>query len=507
MSTLIVGLVSAFAAALVVYLLTQKKVEPTKEVPASQPVVIKPKINESDPLVFDASAKAREIILEARDEALKLKREAEEESRRTRGEALKLEKRIEERQTVLDVKSANLIKHEEDLAKAEVDFKEKVSGLTSQIEKIALLTKDEARQILLTRLDQELTEEVAKKIKVSEEKIKTEADRRAKELIIEAMQHASTDYVPEYTVSTIKLSDEDVKGRIIGKEGRNIRSFEMSTGVDVDLDEAGEIRLSSFDSVRREIARVSMERLISDGRIQPARIEEIVEKTKKDIEKIMHEEGEKLAHNVGVYSLPLDIINLLGRFKYRFSYGQNMIAHTLEETKIGVYLAGELGADVDVARLGCLLHDIGKVVMDDEGTHVELGVSLLRRYNFPEKIINCVAEHHEDKPFSSIESIIVNIADSVSGSRPGARVEDYGEYIKRMTNLEKAAQSFKGVRGAFAISAGREVRVIVDPGAVTDAESINLAHDIALKIEKEQTYAGQVKVTVIREIRASGIAK
>ena len=290
MSTLIVGLVSAFAAALVVYLLTQKKVEPTKEVSPSQPVVVKPQINMSDPVILDASAKAREIILEARDEALKLKREAEEESRRTRGETLKLEKRIEERQTVLDVKTANLVKREEELSREEVDFKEQVAGLTSQIEKIALLTKDEARQILLTRLDQELTEETAKKIKVAEEKIKTEADRRAKELIVEAMQHASTDYVPEYTISTIKLPDEDVKGRIIGKEGRNIRSFEMSTGVDVDLDETGEIRLSSFDSVRREIARVSMERLIADGRIQPARIEEIVEKTKKDIEKIIHEE-------------------------------------------------------------------------------------------------------------------------------------------------------------------------------------------------------------------------
>ena len=504
MEMLIVALLSALGAVLLTYVLVVKKDRSKPPAPPSAPT---PQINPADPAILDASAKARELLLEAKDEALKVKREAEEESRRLRVETLKLEKKVEERQAVLEVKATGLSRREEELVRAEALFKEKASSLDAQVEKIALLTKEEARRLLLERVDQDLNEEVARRIKTAEERTKIEADRRAKELIVEAMQHASTDYVPEYTISTIKLSDEEVKGRIIGKEGRNIRAFEMTTGVDVDLDEAGEIRLSSFDSVRREIARVSLERLIADGRIQPSRIEEIVEKTKKDIEKIIHEEGEKLAHNVGVFNLPLDIINLLGRFKYRFSYGQNMIAHTLEETKIGVYLAGELKADLDTVRLGCLLHDIGKVVTENEGTHVELGVSLLRRYNLPEKVINCVAEHHEDKPFSSVESIITNIADSVSGSRPGARVEDYSEYIKRMTNLEQAAQSFKGVKNAFAISAGREVRVIVEPTAVSDAEALRLAHEIAAKIEKEQTYAGQVKVTVIRETRATGIAK
>lgn len=505
----IVALVSAVSAALVVYLLTKKSSSPPLPEPsqAHPAVPLSGMVKDSDPSVVDALTRAREIVLEAKDEALRIKRQTEEESHKLHEESLRLEKRLEEKQSVLEVKLNGVNKREEELSRKEKEFGEKESGLSSRIEKIALLTKDEARQVLLGRVDEEISEEIARRIKTAEERIKIEVDKRAKELIVEAMQHASTDYVPEYTVSTIKIKDEEVKGRIIGKEGRNIRAFEMATGVDVNLDEGGEIRLSSFDSVRREIARVTLERLIADGRIQPAKIEEIFEKTKKDVEKIIHEEGEKLVHEVGVFNLPLDVINLLGRFKYRFSYGQNMIAHTLEETKIGVFLAGELGADKDTVRLGCLLHDIGKIITDDEGTHVELGVSLLTRYGFPQKVINCVAEHHEDRPFSSVESIIINIADSISGSRPGARVENYEEYVKRITNLEKTAQTFKGVRNVFAVSAGREVRVIVEPSAISDAEMIRLAHDIAAKIEKEQTYAGQVKVTVIRETRATGIAK
>jgi len=330
---------------------------------------------------------------------------------------------------------------------------------------------------------------------------------KAKEILVEAMRHGATDYVAEYTVSVVKLADEEIKGRIIGKEGRNIRTFELLTGVDVDLDEVKEIRISCFDPVRREIARVSLERLITDGRIQPAKIEEIVSKTKNDIERLVHEAGQKLSHDVGVFDLPLEIIDLLGRFRYRFSYGQNMIAHTLEETKIGIKLASEVGADVDVVRRACLLHDIGKVITEDEGTHVQLGADLLRRFKFPEKVINAVYEHHEDKPFSSVESVLVYIADAISGARPGARVEDIEAYVKRMKSLEEVALTFKGVKSVFALSAGREVRVVVEPLEVDDASLVKLAHDIAGKIEKEQTYPGQVKVTVVREVRAFGIAK
>ena len=299
-----------------------------------------------------------------------------------------------------------------------------------------------------------------------------------------------------------------MKGRIIGREGRNIRAYETATGVSVDLDETpGQLRISCFDPVRREIARLSLERLIADGRIQPVKIEEVVAKTTKDIEKIMLEAGQNLCHQIGVYNLPPELIALIGRFKYRFSYGQNMIEHTLEETKMGVYMATELKLDVNIVKLGCLLHDIGKVATEEEGSHVQLGVDIARKYHLPEKVVACIAEHHEDVPFSSLESTVCYLADAMSGARPGARVEDYAAYVKRLTDLEAAALSFEGVEKVFALSAGREVRVIVSPEAVNDNQAAKLAHDIAGKIEKEQVYPGTVKVTVIRELRTSEIAK
>jgi ribonuclease Y len=299
-----------------------------------------------------------------------------------------------------------------------------------------------------------------------------------------------------------------MKGRIIGKEGRNIRSFERATGVDVDLDETpGEVRLSSFDPIRREVAKVTLTRLIADGRIQPSRIEEFVEKTQRELERTMFEEGKRLCHEVKVYNLPRELVQMLGRFKYRFSYGQNMIAHTLEETKIGVSLAQEVGVNVNTVRLGCLLHDIGKVVTDEEGSHVELGVKLLKKYQIPQMVIDTVEQHHEDVPISTVEAAIVYIADAISGSRPGARYEDYEEYVKRLTKLEEIAKSFPGVKEAYAIQAGREIRVLVNPQDLSDTATEKLAHDLKLKIEKEMTYPGTVKVTVIREVRASDVAK
>lgn len=464
--------------------------------------------------VIDARNRAREIVFEAKDEALRLRKEAEEFSRKLRLELTESERKLKIEQETLSRRATELSARERDLDLSRVRIKELGSETerirdeqTEALSKIASLTREEAKKQILENIEKNLSEETAKRIKTAEEKIKEESHLRAKEILVEAMRQGATDYVAEYTVSIVKLPDEEMKGRIIGKEGRNIRSFELATGVDVDLDEPKEIRLSCFDPVRREIARVSLERLIADGRIQPAKIEEVVAKTKKDVEHIMHEEGEKLAHAVQVYNLPLEIIDLLGRFKYRFSYGQNMIAHTLEETRIGIKLAYEVGADVDVVRLGCLLHDIGKVITEDEGTHIQLGADLLRRFKMPEKVVSAVAEHHEDKPFSSVESVLVYIADAISGARPGARVEDIEAYVKRMKALEEAALSFKGIKSAFAISAGREIRVVVEPLEVDDAAAVNLAHDIAAKIEKEQTYPGQVKVTVIRETRALGIAK
>lgn len=315
------------------------------------------------------------------------------------------------------------------------------------------------------------------------------------------MKHGAVNYIPEFTLSTVKIPDEDIKGRIIGKEGRNIRAFEQATGVDVDLYEEGVIRLSSFDQVRREIARRALEMLIRDTRIQPFRIEEIVEQTKKEVEKIMFEEGEKLAQEVGVFNLSKDLISMLGRFKFRTSYGQNLVVHTLEETKMGIHIAQEVGANVNIVRLGCLFHDIGKVV-EGEGSHVTLGVDFLKRHNMPEAVINAVWEHHEDKPFSSLESVIVYIADAISGARPGARYEDVEGYAKRLTEMEEMAKKHEGVEDAYAFEAGRELRVIIDPGKLDDAATTLLSHKIREEVVRSLAVPGEVKVTAIREFRA-----
>lgn len=447
--------------------------------------------------------RAQEIILEAKDEALRIRREAQEERDKFRGREEEIAKKL----GALEEKEKYLATKEEELKVRLVEIDKIKQEQVAKLERAAGLTRDEAKKLILTAIEDHLKEDIAKRIKEGETKAQEEADHRAREILVEAMRRGAIDYVAEYTVSTVKLQDEELKGRIIGKEGRNIRAFEMATGVDVDLDEEGVIRLSSFDPIRREIAKVALERLIVDGRIQPGRIEEIVARTKKDIEKIMFEEGEKLAHAVGVYNLPSDKLSLLGRFKYRFSYGQNMIAHTLEETKIGVALASEVKANVNIVRLGCLLHDIGKVITEEEGTHVSLGVDLLRKNGIPDKVIACVEEHHEGKPFSSIESMIVYIADAVSGARPGARFEDYQEYIKRLSELESIGKSKDGVKECYAFQAGREIRVIVDPGKLDDAAATVLAQKIKEEIEKKVTFAGQVKVTVIRELRVTETAK
>jgi len=368
---------------------------------------------------------------------------------------------------------------------------------------VAHLTVDEAKKQLLNEVQKDLTSEIAKKIRAAEERIKEDASEKAKEILVDAMKHGATSYVAEYTVSAIHLSDEDVKGRIIGAGGRNIRAFEKEAGVEIEIDETNEIRISSFDSIRREIARRALETLIKDTRIQPSRIEEIIKQVRAQMEEILLEEGKRIVHDCGVFNLPLDLVKLIGRYKFRTSYGQNLAIHTIEETKIGVSIAAEIEADVDIVRLGCLLHDIGKVVTEEEGTHVELGVNILKKYGLPKEVIASVAEHHEDKPFSSVESTVVWIADAISGSRPGARYEPHEEYIKRMTKIEEIAASFPGVETVYAFQAGRDVRVIVKPEEVDDDKLTVLAHDIAGRLEKEAEYAGQIKVTAIRETRAS----
>lgn len=466
-------------------------------------------------IAAQAQETAREIILFAREEADKIRASAKEEMKTLSASLQDLQNKLKEQQMDIANRTRDLVTKEEDLGKkrTEIDkLKESIADIQKKqlekLEKIAGLTKDKAKDILLDAVDKKITKDIADRIREKEDELKETVEEKAKDLLVDAMYHGATEYVAEFTISTVKIPDDDVKGRIIGKDGRNIRTFEKVTGVDIDMDETpGEVRLSCYDAVRREVARVALERLIKDGRIQPTRIEEYVTKARRDIEKIMFEEGKKLAAAVGAYNIHHDLLSALGRFKYRSSYGQNMLAHTLEETKMGMKIAAELKANVDTVRLGCLFHDIGKVITDEEGSHIELGVKLLKKYNMPQAVIDTVAQHHEDEEFSSKESIIVYIADAISGSRPGARYENYEEYVKRLKSIEGIATSKKGVVEAFAIQAGREVRVIVNPVEVTDDEAVRMATDVRDEIKANVTYPGTVTVTVIREVRASQVAK
>ncbi len=405
----------------------------------------------------------------------------------TQTSVLDLEQKLLEKQEKLEAEKASLDKERE--------------KLVEKLEKVTGMTREEAKKTLLEEIEHQEAAIVARLIKEQEEEAKRTADEKVKQILADAMRHGATKYVPEYTVSVIPVESEEVKGRIIGNEGRNIRAFENATGVDVMLDEEGVIRISSFDQVRREIARRSLEKLLKDTRIQPFRIEEIVNQTQAEVDKIMLDEGQKLAQEVGVFNIPVDLLKVLGRFKFRTSYGQSLILHSLEVTKVAVALASEIGADVNVVRLAALFHDIGKVV-EGEGSHVKLGVELLKKYNFPEAVINCVAEHHEDKPFSSVESVLVHIGDAVSAARPGARYEDIENYGKRLKEMEDMAKKQEGVQDAYAFEAGRELRVIAIPDMLDDAQCVILANQLREQISKSLAIPGEVKVTVIREFRA-----
>ena len=456
-----------------------------------------------------------ELLAEAKLEAQNITFKAQEEARKISADVLEVEKRLAHREEQIEEKdnainrerqSVQDVKNNIETIKKEIE--QKKDQLLQKLEKIAGLTKDQAKDLLLQGWEDKLKGEVAKKIKSAEEEVKLTADDKAKQILVDAIRYGAIDYVSEYTLSVINLPSEDYKGRIIGKEGRNIRAFEIATGVDVDLEEEKVIKLSSFDAIRREVARMSLERLIKDGRIQPERIEEIVKKTREEIDKIIFKAGEELAHSVSVFNLPTELTQLLGKFKYRFSYGQNMIAHTLEETRIGVALAHELKLDVNLVKLGCLFHDIGKVITDKEGSHIDLGVEVLKKNRFPQKVIDCVASHHEDVPFTSLEAVVVYIADAVSGGRPGARHEDFGEYLKRIKTIEDIAKTKKGVKEAYALQAGRELRVIVRPDEITDDEALITAKKIKEELEQKfEVFPGQIKVTVIRETRAEATTK
>lgn len=456
-----------------------------------------------------------ELLAKARSEAQVITFKAQEDARKIASDALEVEKRLAHREEQIEQKDNEInrekqsvidIKNNVESIKKELETKK--DQLLQKLEKISSLTKDQAKDLLLQGWEDKLKGEVAKKIKSAEEEVKLTSDDKAKQILVDAIRYGAIDYVSEYTLSVINLPSEDWKGRIIGKEGRNIRAFEIATGVDVDLEEDKVIKLSSFDAIRREVARMSLERLIKDGRIQPERIEEIVKKTREEVDKIIFKAGEELAHSVSVYNLPTELTQLLGKFKYRYSYGQNMIAHTLEETRIGVALAHELKLDVNLVKLGCLFHDIGKVITDKEGSHIELGVEVLKKNRFPQLVIDCVASHHEDVPFTSLEAVVVYIADAVSGGRPGARHEDFGEYLKRIKTIEDIAKTKKGVKEAYALQAGRELRVIVRPDEITDDEALITAEKIKEELEQKfEVFPGQIKVTVIRETRAEATTK
>jgi len=470
---------------------------------------------ENTDVYLEAKQKSFELVLEAKNEALKIKNETDEYVRSKKTEIAEENARLTAKSTIVESKEVEVSKKEQDIKnlKEQLDskiknYEELIHSEQEKLEKISKLTVEEAKKRLIETVDRDLKEEYGKKIRTYEEELKKNSEEKAKEILVDAMRQGATDYVVEYTSSRIRLQSDEIKGKIIGKEGRNIKTFEELTGVEVDLDSSpGDLLISCFDPVRREIAKISMEKLIADGRIQPAKIEEIVEKTKGEMEQVIYKEGSELCHRLGIFNIPKEVIQTLGRFRYRFSYGQNMIEHVTEVVKIGVSIASELKADVEIVKLGCLFHDIGKVIMDKEGSHVDIGVEYLKKFKINEKIINCVAEHHEDRPFSSIESAIVALADHVSGARPGSRTEDFESYVKRMRNLEEAATSFDGVDHAFALSAGREVRVYVKPAQVDDYSTSFLAREIAKKIELEQTYPGVVKVVVIRETRQLATAK
>lgn len=459
---------------------------------------------------------AREIIQDARDEAYRIKKSAEEEAGKIRQESLDLELRIVQKEEGLESKIREIEKRERQIETDRISYQKKEQEtsqarkeLLLKLEKVSSLTSEEAKKLILENLEVELKDEVAKRIKEAEEEIRSASNEKAREIIVNSMISGSTDWIAEYTVTTVKLDSDDIKGRIIGKEGRNIRAFELATGVDVELDSdvEGEVRLSSFDPVRREVARTALEWLVRDARIQPTRIEQLVQQAKDQVEKDMSEAGKRAATELGLFNLPQAALDRLGRLKFRYSYGQNQLIASIETARIAKKIASEVGADPVVCATGGLFHDIGKTEMDKEGTHVQLGVELARKWSFPQAVTDCIAQHHEDEPFSAIESIIVHIADSVSGARPGARHEAVEDYIKRLGDIEKIAASFNGVDKAYAIQAGREIRVIVKPEIIDDAQAVIISHEIREKLEKELNYPGQITITVIREFRAVDIAK
>ena len=469
-----------------------------------------------DEALKTAESKKREALLEAKEESLKTRNELEKETKERRSELQRYEKRVLTKEETLDRKNEALEKKESKLSakEAELDkLKEKVEALEGQrlaeLERISGLTSEQAKDYLLRTVEDEVKHETAMLVKELESKAKEEADKKAKDYVVTAIQKCAADHVAETTISVVQLPNDEMKGRIIGREGRNIRTLETMTGVDLIIDDTPEaVILSAFDPIRREVARIALEKLIVDGRIHPARIEEMVEKAQKEVEVMIREEGEAATLEVGVHSIHPELVKLLGRMKFRTSYGQNALKHSIEVAQLSGLLAGEIGVDVRLAKRAGLLHDIGKSVDHDmEGSHIQIGVDLCRKYKESPIIINAVEAHHGDVEPETLIAGIVQAADTISAARPGARRETLETYTNRLKQLEDITNSFKGVDKSFAIQAGREVRVMVIPEQVSDDEMVLLARDLSKQIESELEYPGQIKVNVIRESRATEYAK
>ncbi len=475
---------------------------------------------ESKKIVSMAKKEAENLkkakIIEAKEEIVNSRNELDQEIKERRGEVQRQETRLIQKEENLERRAENYEKKEENLNKREKELeeeKQKIEELHSQelkeLQRIASLSKEEAKNILLREVEKDITAEKAAIIREANQKAKDDAKKNARELLTYAVQKCAADHSQETTVSIVALPSDEMKGRIIGREGRNIKALETLTGVDLIIDDTPEaVVLSGFDPLRREVAKIALEKLIEDGRIHPAKIEEVVEKAKQELEETIKEEGERAAIESGVIGLHPDIIKLIGKLKYRTSYGQNVLNHSIEVSNLARIMAEELGLDAKLARRAGLLHDIGKALDHDmEGTHVEIGVEILKKYKENPLVINAVEAHHEDVEPQTLEAVLIQAADAISASRPGARRETLEAYIKRLQNLEEIADSFDGVEKSFAIQAGREVRIIVKPDKINDDQMTILARDVAKKVENEMDYPGQIKVNVIRETRTVDFAR
>ncbi len=470
----------------------------------------------TEQMLQEAKEKAKVIELEARDTALKIKQDSESEISRRRNELSREDDRLQKRRDELDARIERLEQREAQVNKRQSSVDRRANEIEKlyadqmeQLQQVSHMTVDEAKQELLNEVEKEARADMARIVRQIEAEARQEGDKRARELITETIQRVASDQVAQVTTSTVSLPNEEMKGRIVGRNGRNIRAFEQAAGVDVIVDDTPEaVTISCFDPTRREIARRALERLISDGRIHPAHIEKVLAEEEKEVQHVIEKAGEQAAFEAGVPGLPLDVLRMLGRLKFRTSYGQNQLTHAVESAMISGILAAEIGADAEVAKAAGLLHDIGKAMdHNTEGTHAVIGAEFCRRYRINPAVINAIESHHHETDQQSLEAVIVESADAISGARPGARRENLEQYVKRLRALEEMAHSYKGVSQAYAIQAGREVRIIVKPETVDDLESTRMAREIAKNIEETMQYPGQIKVTVIREMRAVEFAK